>query len=102
MSIRVRACAIALCALTTTCAPAPRSQPTVVRFTIGAPGRGIEELTDALIHEYRTSFPDLRFEMRRRTPGVSNIAAVERGDADFSFTYADVADPDVTGRCAAG
>lgn len=86
-----RAGAILLCAVVMACAPAqPPPTRSVVRFTIGTPGGGIHALGEALVREYRASFPDIDFEVHERTAAVSNVTAVARGDADFTFAYADV------------
>jgi TRAP transporter TAXI family solute receptor len=82
--------AVVLCGAALACAPAPARPHTRVRFAIGTPGGSIHALGEALAREWRASFPDLDLEVHERTAAVSNIAAVERGDADVSFAYADV------------
>ena len=81
-----------LCALAVACTPEPPA-PTrsVVRFTVGTPGGGIYTLADALVREYRASFPDLDVELRDRPAAVNNVTTVARGDAEFAFSYADAA-----------
>jgi uncharacterized protein len=81
---------VVLCAVTLALACSPPLQPpkhTIVRFTIGTPGGGIYPLGEALVQEYRTSFPDLDVEVREYP---ATVAAVARGDADVTLGYADV------------
>jgi TRAP transporter TAXI family solute receptor len=80
------------CAVALACASEPpRPARAVVRFTVGTPGGGIYALADALVREYRRSFPNLDFVVRDRPTAVGNVTTVARGDADFAFSYADTA-----------
>ena len=79
MSVRA---VIVLCLVALACSPAPPppARP-VVRFTVGTPGGGIYALVDAVVGEFRRSFPDVDFEVRDRPAAVGNVTTVARGDA---------------------
>jgi len=65
--------------------------PTHVRFTTGTPGGGFRLLGDALAREYRTALPTIIIDLQEGGGSVSNAEAIQRGDADIGFAFADVA-----------
>jgi uncharacterized protein len=62
-----------------------------LRLTTGSPGAGFHPLGEALGHAYRTAFPLLNLEVIESPGSVHNVEAIERGEADIGFAFADVA-----------
>lgn len=76
------------------CAPHPASAPrphAVVRFTTGPPGGGFYPLGEGLARAYARSLADATIEVRPSEGAVANVEAIQRGDADLGFAFADVA-----------
>jgi len=69
-------------------APAPRR---TVRLTTGSPGAGFHPLGDALGRAYRTAMPDINVAVLESPGSVRNVEAIQRGEADMGFAFADVA-----------
>jgi len=80
-------CAVAVAAAAACTTQSPPPTHAVVRFTIGSPGGGLYPLGQALVKDYRKSFPELEVEIREYP---ATVAAVARGDADVTLGYADV------------
>jgi uncharacterized protein len=72
-------------------APGSRVPPTRVRITSGTPGGGFQPLGEALGGALRSSMPDTSVDVRESAGSVSNVEAIQRGDADVGFAFADVA-----------
>ena len=87
----VAVCVAALCALG--CRPAARAQtaPVRVRFSTGTPGGGFYPLGEALAHAYERSLEAVDFQIHPSAGAVANVEAIQRGDADLGFAFADVA-----------
>jgi TRAP transporter TAXI family solute receptor len=62
----------------------------------GTPGGGFQPLAEALASVYRAA--GMRVEVRQSDGSVSNVRAIEAGDADVGLAYADVAYSAFTGR----
>jgi len=78
--------------------PAPvRSRP-LVRLTSGTPGGGFFPIGDGLARAYATSLPLVDVRLLQSAGSISNVEAIERGDADMGLAFADVAYMAFTGR----
>ena len=78
--------------------PAPvRSRP-LVRLTSGTPGGGFFPIGDGLARAYATSLPFVDVRLQESAGSVSNVEAIERGEADMGLAFADVAYMAFTGR----
>ncbi len=94
--------------LSTACdAPAPEaaSAPTAavpLRLTTGSPGAGFHPLGEALARAYRSAFPKFRVEVIESPGSVRNVEAIQRGEADLGFAFADVAYVAFVGRLENG
>lgn len=76
------------------CAPGPAPAPpshAVVRFWTGPPGGGFYPLGEGLARAYARSLSDAIVEVRSSEGAVSNVEAIQRGDADLGFAFSDVA-----------
>jgi TRAP transporter TAXI family solute receptor len=62
-----------------------------LRLTTGTPGAGFHPLGEALGRAYHDAFPSLKFEVIESPGSVHNVEAIERGEADVGFAFADVA-----------
>ena len=81
--------------LITACSPrhdAPRAnrRPTL-RFTTGSPGAGFHPLGAALARAYQNILPNLDVRLLESPGSVRNVEAIQRGEADLGFAFADVA-----------
>lgn len=95
------ACALALAVCAGCELPGVSSAPgTVVRFSTGTPGAGFHPLGEALARTYRTAAPDMRIQVRESPGSVSNLEALQRGDAEIGLAFADVAYMAYAGRLA--
>ena len=72
-------------------AAAPDVARRTLRLTTGTPGAGFYPLGEALGRAYREAFPLLDFEVTESPGAVHNVEAIQRGDADIGFAFADVA-----------
>jgi uncharacterized protein len=79
--------------LTSACAPAPAGPATrpTVRFTTGTPGGGFFPVGEGLARAYAQSMPAVNVEIHASAGAVANVEAIQRGDADLGFAFADVA-----------
>lgn len=67
---------------------APRTR---IRMTTGTPGGGFYPLGAALASALTSSLPQVHVETHPSAGAVSNIEAIQAGDADLGFAFADVA-----------
>src|SRR5262245_26987408 len=92
--------------LSTACdAPAPAAAPAPavpLRLTTGSPGAGFHPLGEALARAYRSAFPNFRIEVIESPGSVRNVEAIQRGEADLGFAFADVAYVAFVGRLENG
>ena len=72
-----------------TAAPAPARR--AIRFTTGPRGGGFYPLGEGLARAYAASLPTLAVETLPSGGAVANAEAIQRGDADMGFAFADVA-----------
>src|SRR5262249_8896427 len=54
-------------------------------------GGGFHPLGQGLARAYTTSLPDVEFRIDPTAGAVANVEAIQRGDADLGFAFADVA-----------
>jgi TRAP transporter TAXI family solute receptor len=75
------------------CRPAvpPRAAPALVRFSTGTPGGGFYPLGEGLARAYERSLQAVTFQINPTAGAVTNVEAIQRGDADLGFAFADVA-----------
>ncbi|MBI4472356.1 MAG: TAXI family TRAP transporter solute-binding subunit [Acidobacteria bacterium] len=62
----------------------------VVRFTTGTPGGGFQPLGEALARAYGKALPSVVLDVQEGGGSVGNVEAIQRGDADLGFAFADV------------
>jgi TRAP transporter TAXI family solute receptor len=79
--------ALALSACHTSPAEAP---PPVVRLTSGMPGAGFHPLGEALARAYAKIAPGIGITVLESPGAVQNVQALQSGDADVGFAFADV------------
>jgi TRAP transporter TAXI family solute receptor len=72
-------------------APAPASVQAPVRFTTGPPGGGFYPFGESLARAYREALPAITVETHPSAGAVANVQALQAGDADLGFAFADVA-----------
>jgi TRAP transporter TAXI family solute receptor len=81
--------------LVTACSPSHETARSdsrrVLRFTTGSPGAGFQPLGAALARAYLSMFPDLDVRLFESPGSVRNVEAIQRGEADIGFAFADVA-----------
>ncbi len=65
--------------------------PAHVRFTAGIPGGGFKPLGEALGRALGTALPSVVIEVTESGGSGRNVEALQRGDADIGFSFADVA-----------
>jgi TRAP transporter TAXI family solute receptor len=89
-------------ALCNACRPATKVHPAplVVRFSTGTPGGGFYPLGEGLARAYAHSLQAVNFEINPTAGAVTNVEAIQRGDADLGFAFADVAYIAYVGRLA--
>jgi TRAP transporter TAXI family solute receptor len=80
-----------------------RAEPSVrvrsiVRLTSGTPGGGFFPIGDGMARAYATSLPLVDVRLLQSAGSISNVEAVERGDADMGLAFADVAYMAFVGR----
>src|SRR4029077_5109233 len=71
--------------------PSSTAPRRTLRLTTGTPGAGFHPLGEALGRAYRRAFPELDVEVIESPGAVHNVEAIERGEADIGFAFADVA-----------
>jgi len=69
----------------------PHAAPALVRFSTGTPGGGFYPLGEGLAHAYERSLQAVTFQITPTAGAVTNVEAIQRGDADLGFAFADVA-----------
>jgi hypothetical protein len=62
-----------------------------LRLTTGSPGGGFQPLGASLAAAYRAGRAGFDVEERESAGSVSNVEAIQRGEADVGFAFADVA-----------
>ena len=72
--------------------------PRVLRLTTGSPGAGFHPLGEALARTYRNAFPQLTLQVIESPGSVRNVEAIQNGEADLGFAFADVAYVAFVGR----
>jgi uncharacterized protein len=72
-------------------APPSRAPLATVRFTTGAPGGGFFPFGSALATAMMAANPALQLELKTSTGAVANVRAIQQGDAEVGFVFADVA-----------
>jgi uncharacterized protein len=77
---------------------APPPSPRVLRLTTGSPGAGFHPLGEALARTYRNAFPQLTLHVIESPGSVRNVEAIQNGEADLGFAFADVAYVAFVGR----
>jgi uncharacterized protein len=65
--------------------------PRVLRLTTGSPGAGFHPLGVALGRAYRSAFPNVDVRVMESPGSVRNVEAIQGGEADIGFAFADVA-----------
>jgi TRAP transporter TAXI family solute receptor len=95
----VLATSISVCA----CRPSVPAQaaPALVRFSTGTPGGGFYPLGEGLARAYQRSLQAVTFQITPTAGAVTNVEAIQRGDADLGFAFADVAYMAYIGRLGA-
>jgi uncharacterized protein len=90
----------ALCACG--CRPAAQvhAAPVLVRFSTGTPGGGFYPLGEGLARAYGRSLGAVDLQIHPSAGAVANVEAIQRGDADLGFAFADVAYVAYVGRLA--
>jgi TRAP transporter TAXI family solute receptor len=81
-------CALVLAACVGTTAP-PRQE--TLRIATGTAGGGFYPLGERLVQVFARWLPTVAVETQPSAGAVSNLTAVERGDADIGLAFADVA-----------
>lgn len=76
------------CQAPQTAAPAT---PTSIILSTGPQGGGFYPLGEQLAAELRGLMPDVSIKTVASSGAVSNVMAIQRGEADLGFTFADVA-----------
>lgn len=74
---------------TTTAVSAATTRRTL-RLSTGSPGAGFHPLGVALGRVYRDAFPALNLEVIESPGSVHNVEAIQGGEADIGFAFADV------------
>ncbi len=67
--------------------PPPR---TVIRVITGTPGGGLRPLAEGLAEFYQRALPEVTVTIEPSPGAVANVEAIQRGDADLGFVFADV------------
>jgi uncharacterized protein len=71
--------------------PAPAPKRTTLRIATGAPGGGFQPLGNALAEAIATAMPDTDIKVQFSAGAVSNIEAIQSGNADVALSFSDVA-----------
>ena len=87
-------CAFLLLVITAGCRhdekTAPPGPPQHIRITQSVPGSGSQAFVQALVRAYELSLPSIVFETRPTAGVISNLDALQSGEADVAFAFADV------------
>jgi TRAP transporter TAXI family solute receptor len=92
------ALALSLCACGRT--DVPWRTRALVRLTTGTPGASFYPLGQSLAREYAEILPDIQVLVSESGGSVTNVEALQNGEADIGFAYADVAYMASAGRLA--
>jgi uncharacterized protein len=87
-AVAVAAIALAGCGRSTAAGAPP---PVLVRFSTGPHGGGFYPLGEGLARAYAASLPNLTVQTVSSGGAVANAEAIQRGEADLGFAFADVA-----------
>src|SRR5690348_14709151 len=92
-ALALLACALALSiAGAGGCRERPEAAPrTRIRMATGTPGGGFYPLGAALASALGGSLPQVEIETHPSAGAVSNLEAIQAGEADLGFAFADVA-----------
>jgi TRAP transporter TAXI family solute receptor len=71
--------------------PAPERPRTVVRLTTGTPGGWFQPMGEGLARGYATLLMRVDVRIQESAGSVANVEAIEAGEADIGFAFADVA-----------
>src|SRR6266545_4719023 len=63
----------------------------IVRLTTGPPGGGFHRLGERLGAAYGKLLPDTNIEVHTSAGAIANVEAIQRGQAEVGFAFADVA-----------
>jgi hypothetical protein len=96
----VAGCVAAFCAFGCRPAAQARAAPVRVRFFTGTPGGGFYPLGEGLARAYERSLEAVDLQIHPSAGAVANVEAIQRGDADLGFAFADVAYVAYVGRLA--
>lgn len=91
---------VALCACGCRRAAPAEAAPVRVRFSTGTPGGGFYPLGEGLARAYERSLKAVDLQIHPSAGAVANVEAIQRGDADLGFAFADVAYVAYVGRLA--
>lgn len=73
-------------------APAAHTPPAVVlRLTTGTPGAGFHPLGQAFDRSFGAANGPMTLSIQESAGSIANVEAIQRGNADIGFSYADVA-----------
>jgi TRAP transporter TAXI family solute receptor len=72
-------------------APAPKPPKPIIRLSTGPTGGGFYTFGEGLTQAYATSLPGVVVKTNPSAGAVANVEALQRGEADVAFTFADVA-----------
>jgi TRAP transporter TAXI family solute receptor len=88
----IRVAAIVGAVAFTACTQArPEPIRPTVRLTTGPPGGGFYPIGERLGIAWARLLPDVNIEVHASAGGVANVEAIQQGNADVGFTFADVA-----------
>jgi TRAP transporter TAXI family solute receptor len=76
--------------------------PVLVRFASGPAGGGFLPLGEQLVRAFSEGRQDLEIRLLPSAGAVANIKAIQHGDAEIGFTFADVAFMAFTGQLGDG
>jgi len=96
----VAGCVVALYAFGCRPVEPARAAPVRVRFSTGTPGGGFYPLGEGLARAYERSLEAVDLRIQPSAGAVANVEAIQRGDADLGFAFADVAYVAYVGRLA--
>jgi TRAP transporter TAXI family solute receptor len=85
---------LAIVALASACTQVPEAAPqapVVVRLATGAPGGGFYPFGVALADTFNKTLDNVRIQHQPSGGAVANLGAIQRGEADVAFAFADVA-----------
>lgn len=94
-ALAVSVALVCACAATwVACAPAPPTAAAPrapLRLTTGTPGAGFHPLGQAFERSFNSSHGPITITVQDSAGSIANVEALQRGDGDVGFSYADVA-----------